>query len=88
MISTSFIRCQSKGIKRWGETNTLQASSHTPQKIKTQWQEIKVYDRSEIEDKAINDDIDQIVHDSFRDANFHAEKLLSIDAKQIVDISS
>ncbi len=28
------------------ETNTLQASSRTPRKIKTQWQEIKVYDRS------------------------------------------
>ena len=57
------------------ETNTSQASSHTPRKIKTQWREIKVYDRSKMDDIAIDDDIDQIMRDYLRDANFHAENV-------------
>ncbi len=57
------------------ETNTQQESSRTPQKIKTQWRDIKVYGRSKIDDEAINDDIDQIMCDSLRDANFHAENV-------------
>jgi hypothetical protein len=57
------------------ETNTSQASSRTPRKIKTQWREIKVYERSKMDDIAIDDDIDQILRDSLRDANFHAENV-------------
>ena len=57
------------------DTNTSQASLHTPRKIMTQWREIKVYDRSKIDDEAIKDDIDQIMRDSLRDANFHAENV-------------
>ncbi len=57
------------------ETNTSQASSHTPRKIKTQWRETKVYDRSKMDDEAVDDDIDQSMCDSLRDANFHAENV-------------
>ncbi len=57
------------------ETNTSQASLHTPRKIKTQWREIKVCDRSKTDDEAINDDIDQIMCDSLRDTNFHTENV-------------
>jgi hypothetical protein len=64
------------------DTNTSQASLHTPRKIKTQWREIKVYDRSKIDDEAIKDDIDQIMRDSLRDANFHAE---NVEARRPTD---
>ena len=57
------------------DTNTSQASSHTPRKIKTQWREMKVYEWSKMDDIAIDDDIDQIMRDSLRDANFHAENV-------------
>jgi hypothetical protein len=64
------------------DTNTSQASLHTPRKIKTQWREIKVYDRSKIDDEAIKDDIDQIMRDSLRDANFHPE---NVEARRPTD---
>jgi hypothetical protein len=59
------------------DTNTSQASSRTPRKIKTQWREIKVYDRSKMHEEAIKNDIDQIMRDSLRDANFHPENVES-----------
>ncbi len=55
------------------ETNTSQASLHTPRKIKTKWREIKVCDSSKTDDEAINDGIDQIMCDSLRDTNFHTQ---------------
>jgi hypothetical protein len=73
------------------ETNSSQASSRTPHlERSTQWREIKVYDRSKIDDIATDDDIDQIMRDSHSDANFHAEnvELRVLDGHQIADISS
>ena len=56
-------------------TNTSQASSVRSRVIKTAWRVIKEYDRSKMEDATINEDIDQIMRDSLRDANFHAENV-------------
>ncbi len=57
------------------QTNMSQVSLSTPRKTKTQWREIKVYDRSKMDAEAIDDGIDQIMRDSLRDANFHAENV-------------
>jgi hypothetical protein len=64
------------------DTNTSQVSLHTPRKIKTQWREIKVYDRSKMHEEAIKNDIDQIMRDSLRDANFHPE---NVEARRPTD---
>ena len=66
----------------------LRIVRHIPRVYKTEWRLIKEYDRRKMEDAAIDDDIDQIMLDSFRDAKFHAENMLNRDSIQIVDISS